>query len=168
MWSLVRYSPKNASSADRYARSRGVPVESASPFATASRPPLYHDLLQLPTTAGELERQLRLDAAIDIQQERVARAGFNGSGVSRNNRLIERHVALHGAYWRTYDFEAVPQNLAERQKILTEMQKIFTDTYAYVPIDWQDATWAHNKRIMDLGVTPAGDPVLLTSTWAAS
>ena len=29
----------------------------------------------------------------DIQQEKVARAGFNGSGVSKNNRLIERHDA---------------------------------------------------------------------------
>ena len=31
--------------------------------ATASRPPLYHDLLQLPTNLAELEAQLRVDAA---------------------------------------------------------------------------------------------------------
>ncbi len=94
-------------------------------IATASRPPLYHDLLQLPTTAAELERQLRLDAAQNILQERVARAGFMDSGVSRNNRLIERHYAVHGAYWRTYDFEAVPQNLVERQNLLPDRRNLF-------------------------------------------
>src|SRR5262249_3147932 len=49
-----------------------MPVVRADWFiATASRPPLYHDLLQLPTSAGELERQLRIDVLADIQQERV-------------------------------------------------------------------------------------------------
>src|SRR5205823_8754042 len=28
----------------------------------------------------------------------------NGSGVSRNNRLIERHKTGYGAYWKSYDF----------------------------------------------------------------
>jgi WD40 repeat protein/mono/diheme cytochrome c family protein len=93
--------------------------------ATASRPPLYHDILQMPRSAAELERQLRVDAAVDIQQERVARAGFNGSGVSRNNRLIERHDAAHGAYWRSYDFEAVPQNLVERDLLLPDRRNLF-------------------------------------------
>jgi WD40 repeat protein len=103
-----------------------LPVVRADWFlATASRPPLYHDLLQLPTTAGELERQLRLDAAVDIQQERVARAGFTGSGVSRNNRLIERHPAPHGAYWRTYDFDAVQQPVAERQNLRPDRRNLF-------------------------------------------
>src|SRR4029077_1357658 len=52
----------------------------------------------------------------DIRGERVARAGFNDSGVSRNNRLIERHETPYGAYWKTYDFAANdgPQNLFER------------------------------------------------------
>lgn len=94
-------------------------------LATASRPPLYYDLLQFPTTAGELERQLRIDAAADIRQERVARAGFNGSGVSRNNRLIERHVGPNGAYWRTYDFDAVAQNLVARQDALPDRRNLF-------------------------------------------
>ncbi len=72
--------------------------------ATASQPPLYHDLLQLPTTDRDLERQLRVDVPLDIQEDRVIRAGFNGSGVARNNRLLERHDAAFGAYWRSYDF----------------------------------------------------------------
>src|SRR5262249_18509576 len=82
-------------------------------LASASRAPLYYDLLQMPTTSTELERQLRIDVAQDIIQERVARAGFNGSGISKNNRVLERHDSVHGAYWRTYDFDAVPQNLIE-------------------------------------------------------
>jgi WD40 repeat protein/mono/diheme cytochrome c family protein len=93
--------------------------------ATASRPPLYQDLLQLPTSAAELERQLRVDVPGDIQQERVARAGFNGSGISRNNRLIERHDSVHGAYWRTYDFDAVPQNLVDRPTLLPDRRNLF-------------------------------------------
>jgi WD40 repeat protein/mono/diheme cytochrome c family protein len=94
-------------------------------LATASRAPLYHDILQLPTTAAELERQLRVDAAVNIQQERVARAGFNGSGISKQNRLLERHDALHGAYWRSYDFDPIPQNLLERELQLPDRRNLF-------------------------------------------
>ena len=72
--------------------------------AVASRPPLYHDILQLPRTENDLLRILRLDLAENIRQERVARAAFNGSGVSRNNRLIERHEAGNTVYWKSYDF----------------------------------------------------------------
>lgn len=72
--------------------------------ATASRPPLYYELLQLPIVDRQLERMLNVDALADIQEESVARAGFTDSGVSRNNRLIERHDAAYGAYWRSYDF----------------------------------------------------------------
>ena len=35
---------------------------------------------------------------------RVWRAGFNNSGVSKNNRVVERHQSQHGAYWKSYDF----------------------------------------------------------------
>jgi mono/diheme cytochrome c family protein len=73
-------------------------------LATASRPPLYYELLQLPGSDRQLERQLQVDVLANIQEESVVRAGFTDSGVSRNNRLIERHDAAHGAYWRSYDF----------------------------------------------------------------
>jgi tetratricopeptide (TPR) repeat protein len=72
--------------------------------AAASRPPLYHEVLQLPKTERELEALLRIDTRENIRQERVARAGFNGSGVSKNNRLIERHEAGSVVYWKSYDF----------------------------------------------------------------
>jgi mono/diheme cytochrome c family protein len=72
--------------------------------ATASRPPLYHNVLQLPDNERKLEDQLHIDVPLNIRQERVARSGFNGSGISRNNRLIERHESPYGSYWRSYDF----------------------------------------------------------------
>lgn len=70
----------------------------------AARPPLYHTLLGLPTTAGELEKLLRVNVDSDFLRDRLARAGFAESGVSRNNRLVDRHAALYGAYWKSYDF----------------------------------------------------------------
>jgi mono/diheme cytochrome c family protein len=72
--------------------------------ATAARPPLYQDLLQLPSTERALERLLQVDVPGDIKDETAVRAGFNDSGVSKNNRLIERHDSAYGAYWRSYDF----------------------------------------------------------------
>jgi tetratricopeptide (TPR) repeat protein len=74
--------------------------------AVGSRPPLYHDILQLPRSEQELEKLLRIDTAEGVRQERAARAGFNGSGVSRNNRLIERHESGATVYWKSYDFAA--------------------------------------------------------------
>ncbi len=94
-----------------------LPVLRADWFvATASRAPLYYDLLQLPSTDRALERLLQVDVLNDLQEESVARAGLNGSGVSRNNRVLERHDAGFGAYWRTYDFSANTdrQNIFER------------------------------------------------------
>jgi tetratricopeptide (TPR) repeat protein/mono/diheme cytochrome c family protein len=72
--------------------------------ASAARPPLYHEVLELPATEPELQRLLRIDTTENIRRERVARAGFNGSGVSRNNRLIERHESGSVVYWKSCDF----------------------------------------------------------------
>ena len=76
-------------------------------IANASLPPLYHDLLSLPLTAGELETRLEVDVIRNLQNApgvRVWRAGTNNSGVSNNNRVIERHTSRYGAYWKSYDF----------------------------------------------------------------
>jgi formylglycine-generating enzyme required for sulfatase activity len=85
----------------------------------ASRPPLYHEVLQLPATAGELEAQLRVDVKGNRQQrKRVARAGFNGSGVAvSNNRLIERHAFNDGAYWKSFDFKKPDKNGEDRRNL---------------------------------------------------
>lgn len=72
----------------------------------ATRPPLYHTLLQLPRTAGQLEKQLEVDVRRNFDRDELGRAGFTESLVSGQNRLVERHGALHGAYWKSYDFQA--------------------------------------------------------------
>ena len=85
-----------------------VPFVHADWFlATASLPPLYHDILDLPETDSELERELGIDVERNLQSApgvRVWRAGLNDSGVSENNRVVERHQSQHGAYWKSYDF----------------------------------------------------------------
>ena len=76
-------------------------------LANASLPPLYHDILDLPETDRELERELGIDVERNIQRapgRSVSRAGFNDSGVSNNNRVVERHRSPYGAYWKSYDF----------------------------------------------------------------
>ena len=76
-------------------------------LATASLPPLYHDILDLPATDSELEERLEVNVVENLRNaagKRVWRAGFNDSGVSNNNRVVERHASRYGAYWKSYDF----------------------------------------------------------------
>ena len=76
-------------------------------IATASLPPLYHDLLSLPLTDRELETRLEVDVIrnlVNAPGVRVWRAGTNDSGVSNHNRVVERHISRYGAYWKSYDF----------------------------------------------------------------
>ncbi len=87
-------------------------------IATASLPPLYNNILALPETANELEESLDVSVTQNLQNApgiRVWRAGFNDSGVSRHNRVVERHTSSHGAYWKSYDFAGS----AESQNIFT-------------------------------------------------
>lgn len=82
-----------------------LPYVRADWFAyTASSPPLYNVLLRLPKTAQELEKKLGLDTLENIRKLQVQRAGFQRSGVSANNRLIERHTIASGYFWTSYDF----------------------------------------------------------------
>ena len=76
-------------------------------LAVASLPPLYHDILSLPETESELERELGIDVAGNLRRApglRVMRAGTNDSGVSAHNRVVERHSFRNGAYWKSHDF----------------------------------------------------------------
>ena len=75
----------------------------------ASEPPLYNEILALPDTDTELETLLGVDVIDNIKNDpgvRVWRAGIKGknSGVSRHNRVVERHKSRYGAYWKSYDF----------------------------------------------------------------
>ena len=73
----------------------------------ASEPPLYNEILALPDTDTELETLLGVDVIDNLKNHpgvRVWRAGIKDSGVSRHNRVVERHKARYGAYWKSYDF----------------------------------------------------------------
>ena len=111
----VTYPGKTAESVYRLTHC-ALPYVRADWFVlAASQPPLYHEVLQLPKTDRELEARLDVDVAANVRHERVDRAAFNSSGVSRNNRMIERHESSFGAYWKSYDFAG---NVG-RQKLLT-------------------------------------------------
>ena len=71
---------------------------------TASRPPVYHDLLRLPDTFQGLQKKLDVDVAGNIAKFLAKRSGFQRSFVSQNNRLIERHTVSTGYFWTSYDF----------------------------------------------------------------
>jgi hypothetical protein len=85
----------------------GVPWVLADWFvATTIRPPLYHVILNMPSTVTELEQELGVDAGANLLADQVKRAGFVKSGVSAQNRLVERHETKSGGYWKSYDFLA--------------------------------------------------------------
>lgn len=86
-----------------------IPLVRADWFvATATRPPLYHDLLGLPAELADLRREMGVDSAANFlrpQPERIVRGGFAKSGVSGQNREVERQEAKFGAYWESHDFK---------------------------------------------------------------
>ena len=71
---------------------------------TASQPPLYDTLLQLPDTFQGLTQKFNVDLEANIKNFVAQRSGFQKSGVSQNNRLIERHPIATGYFWTSYDF----------------------------------------------------------------
>lgn len=75
--------------------------------ATATRAPLYNDLLRLPKKQQELESRLGVAVFDNLAKGEALRSGFTKSGVSRHNRLAERHDlgAYAGYYWLSYDFK---------------------------------------------------------------
>jgi mono/diheme cytochrome c family protein len=86
-----------------------VPYIQADWFlAHASAAPLYYDILGFPANILELARDVGVDVNEEIEDSQVARAGFASSGVSVNNRVIERHEqpGFGGAFWLSYDFSS--------------------------------------------------------------
>ncbi|MER8882995.1 DUF4384 domain-containing protein [Mesorhizobium sp. M0816] len=94
-----------------------VPMVRADWLAfTASRAPLYNELLKLPETFGELQKSLGVDIVRDTENATAQRAAFVNSGVSQHNRLIERHAGSGTPmFWTSYDFStsAGDQNLLD-------------------------------------------------------
>ena len=74
--------------------------------ATATLPELYKRFLQLPPTLDGLEAQLGVTRLDNIVNNQIYRSGFRNSGVSSQNRIIERHSSnlTNPAYWISYDF----------------------------------------------------------------
>ena len=75
--------------------------------AMATAPPLYHEILELPTSRFALEAELDVDVLGDVAADRATRAGVLASAMATNNRLVQRHeVPGTGgrAYWLSYDF----------------------------------------------------------------
>ncbi len=102
----MRQSHENIQSDFGLAARNPIPYVRADWFVdTASRPSLYHQLLDLPDTAKELEKRLGVDVKKNIDSGRIARAGFSESVPSVNNRVVERHSSNNGAYWFSYDFK---------------------------------------------------------------
>ena len=86
---------------------RPIPYVRTDWFSSvATQFPVYEDMLQLPQTLSELEIELGVHFAVNAEARLVHRAGMTVSGVSRNNRVIERHPAKYGAYWKSFDFES--------------------------------------------------------------
>jgi formylglycine-generating enzyme required for sulfatase activity len=108
---IVAQSPYNVEYSFTAANYCSTATSHALPFvrgdwfvAAASRPPLYHQILEIPENVIALEKRLGVDVLANINREKVTRAAFTRSGVSDNNRLIERHDSVNGAYWISYDF----------------------------------------------------------------
>ena len=82
-----------------------MPYVRADWFAfVASQPPLYDKLLKLPKTFDALAKQEGVDVRGNIERFIALRSGFQRSGVSQNNRMIERHPSRAGYFWTSYDF----------------------------------------------------------------
>src|SRR5207302_402650 len=86
---------------------RPIPYVRADWFvSTITQPPFYEDFLRLPFDVAELEKKLGVDAERNVRDQIARRAGMSVSGVSRNNRVVERHPFQHGAYWKSFDFRS--------------------------------------------------------------
>jgi hypothetical protein len=72
---------------------------------TATQPTLYHTLLDIPMHLQDLEHRLGVDLKEDFTNGKMQRAGFAKSGVSKQNRLLERHTSRNTPYfWISWDF----------------------------------------------------------------
>lgn len=76
---------------------------------------LYNILMQVPGNVQNLEFDFGVNVDRNIQRGDVKRAGFNGSGVSQQSRMIEWHQTRFGSYWKSYDF--LPENGQSRRNL---------------------------------------------------
>jgi len=74
-------------------------------IATASRPPLYYELLESPSKLPDFFKMLGIDLATEQKEKRIMRAGFSNSEVAEHARVIERVVSQDNiVVWHSYEF----------------------------------------------------------------
>lgn len=79
-------------------------------IATATLPVPYERLLQMGADQAALDAQLGVNIQANLAANRAIRSGFKNSGVSTQNRVIERHSQSNGlSYWISYDFARLDQ-----------------------------------------------------------
>jgi Planctomycete cytochrome C len=61
--------------------------------------------IEQPFNTDDLFRRLNVDVIGNLQRHRAVRSAFTRSGVSSQPRLLERHPALYGSIWNSYDFK---------------------------------------------------------------
>ena len=67
-------------------------------LATATKAPLYDELVDLPNTIDQLAARLGIDINDDInhpgleEPDNLVRVGFRRSGIMLHNRMVERHL----------------------------------------------------------------------------
>ena len=86
--------------------SPGVIVRADWFVYAASQEPFYSRFLGQPKILEQLERHLGVNRFENIKKHEVVRVGFSNSGISKQNRIIERHNMQQGYYWLSYDFKA--------------------------------------------------------------
>lgn len=78
---------------------------------SASKPPLYHNLLGLPQKNGNVGADTSLENILFVNAKQnedtgdMTRAGFKKSNVTKFNRIIDQHETPFGSYWKSADFE---------------------------------------------------------------
>jgi hypothetical protein len=74
-------------------------------MATAMLSPLYERLVDLGANLAEVQEDLNFNIDENVRNRDIIRIGFGQSGVSFNERMIERHDLGNGDYfWWSYDF----------------------------------------------------------------
>lgn len=86
-------------------------------ISQAMRPPLYHDLLDIPNTLKDLESKEGFDRQRDYLRNQIVRGGVLLSGVSTQSRVIDYHQAERGV-WMSFDFFKEPTQDPERGDIV--------------------------------------------------
>lgn len=108
---VIAVYPYNVQPDSEFSRTLATGTKTPMPYVradwftfTISQPPLYDTLLKLGNTFQDLAKDQGIDLAGDIANFVAQRAAFQKSGVSQNNRLIERHPSRSGYFWTSYDF----------------------------------------------------------------